>query len=823
MKKKTSIIVCSTALLLSCLFIFTSVDKKICDLFMMTNKNIKENEKVVLVNIDDSSIEKLGSFPWTRDIYAETVLVLRELGAKNIFLDLNFVDESPYKSLIDYDDFLKNAIKVCQNVSVPTVMVNDRILENYDVNYIKQNFGIKNIEAVNDTVTPEYDSIWPCIDVFSKAAANNGFVNAEADADGSLRRTHLISKCDGKYYGQLMFNILLKELNVSKVKVSNDKIILTIPATEEKEEYDYIIKRDSEGSVILNYVNKDFFDYNNVTAWNVYRIKLLENDIVQNILQMEDEGFFDYTASFHSPYDACEEFIKAKDALFAKTDGATDEIELAFDEYQDAKNNFYETINEYLASAAQELLIELADKDQETIDYINDYFDVINSQYKELVDSRSAVEEKVSGAVCVMGTCASSTTDYSMTLYQKRYPNVGVHYILANMILNGESIIYDLPWHVSLIFALLLSAALAFVFEKVNGVGKKILFGVLFIVAGILIPFVVFKIFNVYTGVVIPFVSIALTFIFLIAIFIIAVSKEKIFLQSAFGRYLSPKVIDSYIKNPDSLKLGGQKLWMTAMFTDIRGFSTISEQLDNPERLVALLNKYLTKMSDIILENGGTIDKYEGDAIIAFFGAPIYYEDHAVRACRAAVQMKKAEAELNEEILASGECPCEIFTRIGINTGDIVVGNMGTNNKMNYTMMGNAVNLASRLEGVNKQYDTRGILISEATQKEIGTNFALRALDKVRVVGVKTPLRIFELIDETEFTSDEQWALIEKWHKALSQYEKREYEKAKKLFDSICRADKKDETAKLYSARCTKLIKNPPPAKWDGVFNLQSK
>ena len=114
MKKKTSIIVCATALLLSCLFIFTSVDKKICDLFMMTNKNIKENEKVVLVNIDDSSIEKLGSFPWTRDIYAETVLVLRELGAKNIVLDLNFVDESPYKALIDYDDFLnyRNNIEI---------------------------------------------------------------------------------------------------------------------------------------------------------------------------------------------------------------------------------------------------------------------------------------------------------------------------------------------------------------------------------------------------------------------------------------------------------------------------------------------------------------------------------------------------------------------------------------------------------------------------------------------------------------------------------------------------------------------------------------
>lgn len=790
---------------------------------MMTNKNIDENEKIVLVNIDDSSIEEIGTFPWTRDIYAESILVLRELGAKNIVLDMNFVDESPYKFLIDYDDFLKNAIKVCQNVSVPVVMVNDRELKNYDINYVKQNFEIKNAVAENDTVTPEYDSIWPCIDDFSKAADNMGFVNANPDGDGSLRRTHLISKCDGKYYGQMMFNILLKELNVSKVLISNDKIVLSIPASEEKEAFDYVLNRDTTGAVILNYPRKDFFDYNNVTAWNVYRIKLIENDIVENILQMEDEGFFDYTANFYSPYDACEDFRKAKDILFAKTEGTSEEINNAFDEYLEAKNRFYESVKVYLASAAQELLIELADNDQETIDYINEYFETMHKQFDELETSRNAVSEKVSDAFCIMGTCASSTTDYNVTLHQKRYPNVGLHYVLANMIYNQDKFISELPWRISLLFALILSAALTFVFTKVNGVGKKILFGIVFILASIGIPFGIFKIFDVYFGVIIPFSSTILTFIFMTVIFIITVSKEKIFLQGAFGRYLSPKVIDNYIKDPDSLKLGGQKLWMTAMFTDIRGFSTISEQLENPEKLVSLLNKYLTKMSDIILENGGTIDKYEGDAIIAFFGAPIYYEDHAVRACRAAVQMKKAEAELNEEILASGECPAEIFTRIGINTGDIVVGNMGTDNKMNYTMMGNAVNLASRLEGVNKQYDTRGILISESTQKEIGTNFAVRALDKVRVVGVKTPLRIFEVIDETEFTSDEKWALIDKWQKALVQYEKRDYEKAKKLFDSIHRADKEDGTAKLYSARCNEFIKKAPPAKWDGVFNLQSK
>ena len=166
------------------------------------------------------------------------------------------------------------------------------------------------------------------------------------------------------------------------------------------------------------------------------------------------------------------------------------------------------------------------------------------------------------------------------------------------------------------------------------------------------------------------------------------------------------------------------------MFTDIQKFTAISENLD-PAHLVLLLNRYLTAMSEIIMDNQGTIDKYIGDAIMAFFGAPVPVNDHAALACRSALAMKKTEGELNSLLCTEGLSSMPVFTRIGINTGDMIVGNMGTENKMDYTVMGNAVNVASRLEGVNKQYQT-GILISESTRMQAGDDFLYRRLDHVQ-------------------------------------------------------------------------------------------
>jgi len=227
-------------------------------------------------------------------------------------------------------------------------------------------------------------------------------------------------------------------------------------------------------------------------------------------------------------------------------------------------------------------------------------------------------------------------------------------------------------------------------------------------------------------------------------------------------------------------------------------------------------------MSNIIMENIGTIDKYEGDAIIAFFGAPLTRTDHAVLACRSALAMKKTEAELNKIFLEEGISPTPLFTRIGINTGEMVVGNMGAENKMDYTIMGNAVNLAARLEGVNKQFNT-GILISEHTHAQTGTEFVYRKLDRVRVVGVKTPLRLYELLCLESEADDTLRKRLAYWNKALSLLEKREFTEAAKYFAYLFKQYPSDRVAELYARRSALFVKNPPAADWDGVNNLTEK
>jgi adenylate cyclase len=323
--------------------------------------------------------------------------------------------------------------------------------------------------------------------------------------------------------------------------------------------------------------------------------------------------------------------------------------------------------------------------------------------------------------------------------------------------------------------------------------------------------------------------------------------SQKRFIKSAFSRYLAPSVIDQIIADPSKLNLGGEKREMTAIFTDIQRFSSISEALqkeyddDGPRMLVNLLNLYLTEMSGIVLKNGGTIDKYEGDAIIAFFGAPIWTPKHAELACRSAIEMKKREKELVGEVMkedgpfyrpftqliASGAIRPDrpLYTRLGINSGSMVVGNMGTPNKMDDTIMGNAVNLAARLEGVNKQYDTSGILISEYTKNEVGEAFVMRGLSRVRVVGISTPLRLYELLETKENADEEMIAGVEKWNRAFAAYEAMDFAGALRDFSEISRANPADGAARLYVRRCEKYLAEAPSAeKWnDGVDNLTEK
>ncbi len=289
--------------------------------------------------------------------------------------------------------------------------------------------------------------------------------------------------------------------------------------------------------------------------------------------------------------------------------------------------------------------------------------------------------------------------------------------------------------------------------------------------------------------------------------------RQKRFIKGAFRQYLSPAVIERLLADPAHLRLGGERRELTIFFSDVQGFTSLSEQLD-PEALTSLLNTYLTAMTDIILGEGGTIDKYEGDAIIAFWNAPLDQADHAARAVRAALACQAALAQRAGEFRE--RCGRELVTRIGIHTGPVVVGNMGSRQRFDYTFLGDAGNLASRLEGVNKQFVTR-ILVSEATRAQAGPAARYRELGRVAVVGRREPVRIFEPIAAEAAAARE--VDLDVFDRARSAYEAGDFAAAGRGFAGLADAD---PVAARYAGRCRELAANPP-AGWDGVWRMTEK
>lgn len=311
-------------------------------------------------------------------------------------------------------------------------------------------------------------------------------------------------------------------------------------------------------------------------------------------------------------------------------------------------------------------------------------------------------------------------------------------------------------------------------------------------------------------------------------------NKDKQFLKSAFGNYISPELIDEMYESGEPPKLGGDSGVRTAYFTDIQGFSTFSEQL-TATQLVELLNEYLTAMTDILLDEGGTLDKYEGDAIIAFFGAPMPQEDHASRACRVAHRMQESLLELRKKWKSEGDKWPQIVhdmrMRIGINSGEIVTGNMGSASRMNYTMMGDSVNLAARLEESAKQYGIFTQVALEAVELA-GEDFLWRELDTIRVVGKSQPVTSFDLLGMQETADDYLKELSSTFKEALTLYKNQQFTEALELFKVTLELEYqrypglkgvKTNPSEIYIKRCEDYLVTPPPPEWDGVYTLTSK
>lgn len=320
-------------------------------------------------------------------------------------------------------------------------------------------------------------------------------------------------------------------------------------------------------------------------------------------------------------------------------------------------------------------------------------------------------------------------------------------------------------------------------------------------------------------AVVSPSLAIVLGYLSSTAYHFIKERQQNVMITGMFSQYVSKSIVNELLANPDKLKLGGEKKTLTVLFSDIAGFTTFAEKKE-PEELVSFINEFLNEMTEIILRNGGTLDKYLGDAVMAFWGAPVEVDDHAYKACLTALQMQDKLAELRDKWSKAGE-PL-IHIRIGINSGEVIVGNIGGVKRFDYTVLGDDVNLASRLEGANKEYGTN-IMISDSAYQFVEEKVLVRELDVIRVKGKSQPTKVYELIS----LSGDPKAIdaIYQMHEYFQGLELYRYKSFEAAMDYFKRCSEKlgDYPSKVYLNRCQYYLQNPPADDWDGVFEFKTK
>lgn len=401
--------------------------------------------------------------------------------------------------------------------------------------------------------------------------------------------------------------------------------------------------------------------------------------------------------------------------------------------------------------------------------------------------------------------------DLRATPFDNVLPGVELHATMAGNTLEQRFLKRDSRIMALEIFAIFfLPIALALLLTRVSstlaGFALSLLTGGLFLAGN----YVLFSAYLFDMSVIYPLFGIALTSIGSETYRNLVVERKGRYLKKAFSNYVSAELVANIMKHPDALKLGGEKREVSILFSDIRGFTAFSERL-SPEELVKLLNEYLSPMTRIVMEERGTLDKYIGDAIMALYNAPLDVDEHPTHACRTAARMIARLAELNAGFTRREMLNIEVG--IGINTGDAIVGNMGADIRFDYTAIGDNVNLASRLEGLNKYYGTH-ILVSETTRRRVhDDSMRFREIDIVRVKGKQQPIAIYELMTgQVDFKGE--------FEKGLKLYRKREFDQALALFSSL---SDNDPPSRLYAERCREFLAAPPPVEWDGVFTARSK
>ncbi len=939
--------------------IFAKLDYRLYDSLLGKRKEPAADKNIMLVNIDDPSIKELGEWPWSRDIYADALLRMKELGAVSAIFDIEYIsptkngiapsaEQKIYKEVYATEDYINQLIEQfstgAQKGYITTyeipALVQELISENIEPTfenlqaYIKNNMARDNdeyfarciqffgrtyltinhddlgyditseekkyikeriltdkvrdnqnlIQIGNDYTsyeTGESRGFNPAMNKLMNRAYGANYTNSVVDGDGIRRRMQLLVKYDDKYINQLAFGPYLDLVDSHELVREKDYLVVRNakdPYTGEIK--DIKIPLDPHGRLLVNYrhgssdssFKNDSFIYLVRLDTIEEQILLCLNNIAGNSVYNNDGSEMAYTSAAWYLIDEYELINQMKDALLEKCQGynidgsqiggITDE---EYQTYFDLRNQFYSDVRAYveagyLSEINQQLdaLLERfgeagADSIAEKREWLEEDFNNLkyfSDAFNSLIEELRAVYKD---SYCIIGNTATSTTDIGATPYETKFMNVGIHANVLNTLLQ-EDFIHQIKWQWGFMFALLVSM-LMLIFSKASNAKQNI------------ISFAAYLIYCLFWGGLFVFSKYYIQFICTIFYLLVDLvsgigfrfylsTKEKQFITQIASSFANKDTVNELRKNPDAFKTEGQKKCITALFSDIQKFSTLSESIgklygdEGPNKLIEILNEYLGQMSNEILRNNGNIDKYEGDAIISMFGAPDPMNTHtpeewAYLCLDSAIRMKKVEVEFNKthaDLFEPKEITHEdgsketiqlkpLQTRIGVNSGEAFVGLMGsktdTFSKLNYTMIGDTVNLASRLEGVNKAYGS-WIMCSDDTwnMADSGVHkgaIAAKRLDQVRVVGRSTPVQLYSIVGFTNELTKEQSEEIEIFHSALDKYLSRDFKGAGKLFikaNSMCGGD---PIALVFADRCKNFIENGVDKDWDGVINMTSK
>jgi class 3 adenylate cyclase/CHASE2 domain-containing sensor protein len=862
-------------------------ESRLLDQRFMIRGPVAMDPVVKTIDIDAFTLGAEGRIQdWDRDKHAKIIPMLKDLGARMLGYDYYFVEPSSrtlaYDTFLesevtsreefntmfpDYDEYMRALMEDAGNVILGQT-VNDnppadadllreavKRLEPYYREYPE--WKTSKLDTKTNLETPLPDLI--------SASQGVGLAMTDADIDGSVRHYPIVKVYDGKAFPALALAMICEYIGV---QFKDAEIVpgkyLALPEGKLPDGTPITVKIpiDDSGKMMVNWCGRwDEPDFEHiphlaVTMYHERRFKEPLNRAIKKI-------FIEHPATY-AEEDTDILIAELEKAGFPLEEHGSD-IEEIFWYLYIMKILEESYINEGVEPTADELpeenrpqynqlkmnhavLKTLQEQPELTYDEIlkihgEENWELIKPIYYKLtsellpeggphpedyplvfqdvdINDRFMTDEDFKGSVFFYGLTAAGTWDLNPMPYDDRYPMLGLHANAFNTILTQNFLQrFGHGYNIAIMLAGgLLMGLLIGRFKPLPGAGLTVLIFIGYLAGNQFL----FQKMGYWVDILGPVGTLVVGYMTITVYNFFSEEKEKKMIRGIFSRYVTKSVVDELIKNPDMVKLGGERKELTVFFSDVAGFTSVSEVL-SPEDLVALLNDYLTVMTNIILRYDGMVDKYEGDAIMAVFGTPVPLPDHALRAILVSLEMQKELVGMRARWKEEGRPELEV--RIGLNTGQMIAGNMGAADRLDYTVMGDSVNLGSRLESANKAYGTF-FMISEYTLEHCEKDIQYRFLDSLRVKGKNLPVKVYEVLGakkEGFEAPDTKMQAAELYEQGVQHYLKQEWDQGIQLFDQAMAVEPDDPPSQVYRERCETFKVNPPGEDWDGVYVMTTK